>query len=102
MSNISKRDYLNAKLSNFKKFINDHIPNDNSKFKNDLLMLCSVSVEDFTSYIIIKVKPFKNNVDEYINKMASEYNVDIIKYQKEDVSKLKRYLEMFIDIIEDV
>lgn len=99
MSN--KRDFINAKLSNFKKFINDHIPDANSKFKNDLLMLCSVSVEDFTSYIIIKVKPFKTNIEEYISKMSSEYNVDISKYQKEDVNKLKRYLEMFLDIVED-
>ena len=77
MSNMNKRDFLNTKLQNFKKFISENIPAADNKFKQDLMMLCSVSVEDFSTYILIKVKPFKDNINDYVQKMAQEYNINI-------------------------
>lgn len=95
---MNKKEFLKEKLTNFSTFVKSAV-NLNNKMRNDLIKLTEISVEEFTSVVMTHIVPHKDKVDAYVDKMLEEYGVNKSDVKTEDFNKLKRYIEMFIDIV---
>jgi len=100
------KEFLKEKLHNFKIFISDqmYIVRDNDLIKNDkdivLVNALDYYYQNIESFIGVISLLNPNNIDESIKGFLSNYeiNIDEIKHLIE-YDKLKRYIEMFIDLI---
>lgn len=96
---VSKNAFLSEKLNNFIKFLSDVIK------KNELVKtlnsLKSYPIQYFVQYVKVSIVPYKNDLDGFITKLCIEYNINIYDFGEEDRNRLKRYLAMFIEVVED-
>lgn len=97
---ITKKAFLLEKLPNFRKFVDEKIP-DVPKFKQTLVALSQATPEEFASFVITYIKPHRSNLDNYINSMCDEFQVEKGQFKDDDVKKFKRYLECFVDVLQN-
>lgn len=92
----SKSEFLDEKLKNFKAWAMGALPSELQSFKSDLEILNVDSLIIFVSTIL---KPYKDNLEAFIDEKIRENNFDKQKIKHEDYIKLYRYLSMFCDVI---
>jgi hypothetical protein len=101
------KEFLSSKLENFEKFIseelkklielnkitiksNDNITNDLRNFKNNI------------NYFISSIGKLPNDLDNAIKVFLLQYEIDINLIREDiDYPKLKKYLEMFSDVLKN-
>lgn len=93
MTNVN--EFLREKLQNFKKFVLENLPAQLSKFKE---LIDGLTVDALIIMTVKELKPNKDHLDELIDAKFNE--VDLTEpIDPAHRAKLKRYLEMFIDIV---
>jgi hypothetical protein len=97
---VSKNAFLSEKLNNFIKFLSDAIKQKNELVKT-LNSLKSYPIQYFVQYVKVSIVPYKDDLDGFITKLCIEYNINIYDFGEEEKDKLKRYLTMFIEVVED-
>jgi hypothetical protein len=100
---VTKKEFLKAKLENFKQFLKTI--KDSASATNSLLsQVETFSLDEdenlvkFSQFIIFKVKPSIKSLDIFIDNMMKEQNISI-ELTLEQREKLKKYLELFCEII---
>lgn len=97
------KDFLKEKIDNFKKFISEELDKINiSDVKKDALITSldkySGDLNDFTQHILLLVK--FESIDIAVKHFLLHYEINIEDIvDKIDYIKLKKYLEMFIDLV---
>ena len=103
------KDFLNQKLINFKKFIDEQFESlklkginiEDSKIdkmKNEL-----IEFENNINHFVIQMDFLVNyEIDECIKVYLLKFDIDVSMIKEHiDYDKLSRYIEMFIEIIKD-
>jgi hypothetical protein len=103
--NMDNFAFLREKLTNFTKFCRTNI---SKRCKGDALKKYNAQLDEldaieeakFTQYVIIEVKPYKDNIPAFLSKMMDGSGVQLSELPPEDVAKLSRYIEFFIAFVE--
>lgn len=97
MSNLNH--FLKEKRNNFSNYILE-IFGDSDKVKEDIDMYNYVDNATFLLYVRTNILPCAKDLDKLISeKFESYFNEnDKVKINSEQRNKLKRYLNMFIDL----
>lgn len=99
MTNITVEDFLNSKLKNFISFIGERFGKEN-KLYTQITQLDThglINYADYVSKACDLVDKKYTLKDEIVEKYLEENGVKV--ESKEDVIKLKRYLEMFVNVV---
>jgi hypothetical protein len=96
---MDSHKWLDEKRNNFKLFVEKILPTDNG-LRKQLQLLASLSHELLITVIRSELIPHKKDLMAYIRAKALEHHVPIEKIDAMDLDKLKRYLELFIDYVE--
>ena len=88
----SKMEFLQEKLDNFKKFIEENAedPEQVKAYKNMSMTKLIIMAKAF-------MIPFKNDMDTMVNKILEKTKMD-----EEHRDKIQQYLECFIDTLESL
>lgn len=101
----TKRELYNEKLTNLMIWIREIKDKDDIKFGDDHLLLIKLNElrneEKFIQFLIQlnSIADTKDEIsDSILTLFLKEYNVDINKYNIEDIIKFKKYLKFFTKI----
>jgi Asp-tRNA(Asn)/Glu-tRNA(Gln) amidotransferase C subunit len=94
---VSKLQFLSEKLANFKKYLGSIIPS--HEMVNSFDVSSQENLIKFTQFVVLKVKPSKDNLDILIDSIMKEHKVEV-SLSLEQRTKIKRYFEMFCEIID--
>lgn len=99
MTSITIEDFLNSKLKNFILFIEEKFGKENKLYKQ-IIQLNTHGLINYADYIS-KACDVKDNKyflqDNIVAKYLEENEVKI--QNSEDLVKLRRYLEMFVNVV---
>lgn len=96
MSNINQ--FITEKKTNFCNYLLKLFPDD-KEVKKQIDQYRFVDNSNFLLYVRNNVSPYKNNLDKYvIDQFQTFFKDETKKLKTEDINKLKRYLNMFIDL----
>lgn len=101
------KDFMISKLNNFRDFLNDQFK---ACIDNGVIIPNPQIINDEINYYINNLNEFinimtlmsKSNIDDSVKIFLLKYNIqlsDIINHI--DYNKLRRYLEMFIEVIKN-
>lgn len=99
MSKVSTQQFLLEKLKNFQVFIEEVFPEQNSKAKEVFSQFYSLSPEELyitCKNILSQVGP--RGTTQFMYNMAKTYGADLSTLKPQDLNKLERYIELFMDI----
>ena len=97
--------FLKSKIANFCDFLalclskrlnNARYSEANQKLNE--LRVCDTA--HFVLYVTSEICPYKSNIKKYIEKLLLENNVDIKDIAADELNKLERYCQCFIDTVE--
>lgn len=94
---VTKLQFLSEKLANFKKYLLTIAP-DKGEFINSFDVSSQQNLLRFTQFVVMKVKPSQDNLDILIDSVLKENNISVT-LTLEQRTKIKRYFEMFCEII---
>ncbi len=92
----SKTQFLDEKLTNFKKWAVEALPSELQSFKSDIE---SLNTDKLLIFVMTILKPFKHNIEGFINEKLKENNMTKDDVKHDDYIKLYRYLNCFCDVI---
>ena len=103
------KDFLNQKLINFKKFIDEQfetLKTKNINIEDSKILKMKKELEEFENNInhfVIQMDFLVNyEIDECIKVYLLKFDIDVSMIKEYiDYDKLSRYIEMFIEIIKD-
>ena len=98
---IKNIDFIKQKLNNFIKFCRDQISIKSltGNYLKKLEELENVDINHFVQWIIMELKPYKDNLHAFVVKTMEEANVKIDTLTKDEYNKIVRYLQCFIDYV---
>ena len=105
MAAIQTNDaFLREKLTRFVDFLTTCLKSrlNNSRFKeftDKIEQLRTVDTAAFIVHIQSEMCPYKSNIKAYVQKLLMDHDVSTNTLSTDELSKLERYIECFIDIV---
>ena len=102
---VTNDSFLKEKLNRFVDFLKSCLKNrvHNSRyteFANKIDELKNADSAQFIVHITTDMVPWKSNVAGYVEKLLKEQEIDSKDLSAEEKQKLGRYVECFIDIVQ--
>lgn len=57
------------------------------------------NIEEFLLGVSINLLPHKDNLESIVNKYLARYNIDSSKLKDDDINKIVKYLNLFVDFV---
>ena len=91
------QDLIQEKYSNFIKFIKNKYPEN-----EDIEQYENMNIKLVIEYLKSSIYPYKHDIEMLMLNISTEYNIDLKEFTKEEKAKLKKYIEFFIAMIEEI
>lgn len=88
--------FIKEKLTNFKIFCVDKFP-ESELLKGQCENFEKIPISLFMTYIKQHIVQHEHNLIDFIQKLAQQYKLDIIKLSEEEKNKFIKYFELFIE-----
>ena len=90
--------FIQEKRNNFTNFLLELFPN-SEKVKMDINKYKFIGIPEFLLYVRQNIEPHKDNLESYIQtNFKSYFPNEKYNIEKNNINKLVKYLEMFIDL----
>lgn len=91
--------FLEEKRANFANFLLSRIPKGpkSSEQRATIANIANCDITQFLTYLITKVAPFADNLDKAVDLLLTEQELRKDQFAADDLAKLKRYLQCFLD-----
>ena len=104
MSGITNDQFLRDKINRFVAFLMSCLVKrlDNSRyleFEEKIITLRSLDTGLFILHVTESMCPYRSNVPQYVTRMLAEHDVKPEDLTPEELTKLCRYVEMFIEVV---
>ena len=95
---ITVSGFLIEKLKNFQKFLKENI--DRKELHTEIDKISLLPIASIFFWIERELKPNKNNISEYVDKIYIKSDVDKSSLDVSVTNKIERYFLCFIDCID--
>ena len=104
MSGISNDQYLREKINRFVAFLMSCLVKriDTARyleFEEKIITLRSLDTGLFILHVTESMCPYRSNVPQYVTRMLAEHDVKPEDLTPDELTKLCRYVEMFIEVV---
>ena len=96
--------FLKSKINRFIDFLSSILKTRlNSarftEFKDKIEQLRTLDTSHFIIHVTESMVPYRTNIPQYVAKMLAEHDLETKDLTTDEVTKLCRYVEMFIEVV---